>query len=184
MINRYAVAIDRRKCDDVVFHALGEITERIELRARRQARIDDPVAPVQHHTAGPFQIMARFFVRAEIDNLRHLEATLTGKTFDNVGTALGSPILGLHWVENNSAVGMKAHPVIGENRVGCMRFMRVINHHHVDTRCAQRTRKIIELVQSRLLLFIGRRTRAPLKQVGLSGQRVALKSRRANHENR
>ena len=73
-----------------------------------------------------------------------MEAMLQVECFQDIKATFHAPIVREHRIEHGRAVGVKADPVVREDRVGCVRLWRVIEHMKTDACRCQRIRKSIE----------------------------------------
>jgi hypothetical protein len=80
----------------------------------------------------------------EIHRARNMKAMRLGKRVDQFHATFGATIFSQHGIEHDAAIGVKAHPVVGEDRIGCMGFRRVIENIHVHARIIQRCSQAIE----------------------------------------
>ena len=182
MINRHTFPVDGLECDHVVVHTLCKLPEHIEVGAGRKARVGNTVYTVQDHAPGAFKKMPVGLVIRQVDDLPHLESQLGMEMFDDVRAPLTATILRLHGIEHDGSVGMKADPVIGEYRIRRVGLARIVEHDDVDAGIAQCRCKSLEFRQGSPLLLGGRRIRLGLEIVRIRRLRIALKTRRPDHQ--
>ena len=183
MIDRNAVPVYSIESDDLVLHALREIAQWIQLRSRRQARVCDVIDAIQNHTAGTFEVVSVRLVLRQVDHFTDNIAGGAIEALDDVHAPLRTPVLGLHRVQHDSPIGMETHPVIREYRIRRVRFISVFDDDYVNTVISQRIDESVKLYQRCNMLFRRGRVRASLETIGFCRLRVALESRRANHQN-
>ena len=68
----------------------------------------------------------------QVDQLTDMKLVFGAETLDDVGTPFGATIFGLHRVQDDAPVRMKADPVVRKNRIRRVRFIRVVDNDNVD----------------------------------------------------
>ena len=155
MVDRRTVAIMRVKRQNLITHSLCEVAERVKMRPRRKAGIGNPVDSVQHEAAGSLKVLRLRLVCRKVDDFANDKFMVFDQGFDDVGASLGTPVGRLHRVQNHRAIRMKADPVVGEYRIRCVWFHRVVYLDHFDTTGLERYPKSHELLGGISLLLVG-----------------------------
>jgi hypothetical protein len=118
VIDRPAPQVDSRERHDLVAQGARELAERIDVRARREARVRDARGAIEHHAAGAFEILpAGFEMREVYDSVDAIAARIDERV-ENVAASLAPPARRQHRVEHGGAVGVQAEPVVREDFVG------------------------------------------------------------------
>ena len=73
----------------------------------------------------------------KIHYLADMKSLFAAQALDDVEATLGTPVPGLHRVEHDSPIGMKADPIVREDRIGCVRLGRVVDNDNVDALVSQ-----------------------------------------------
>jgi hypothetical protein len=101
--------------------------------------------------------------------------------FEDVGAALPAAIQGQHGIEPGTAVGVEAHPIIREHRIGGDGFAAVLEDFHPHTRGLQRGAEGIELGE-RAGLDLGTGRGVFLEAVGRGGLGIGAEVGRPDHQ--
>ena len=116
----------------------------------------------------------------EVEHAPYLETGLSNRCIDDFLAALRAPVLGVHRIQHHGSIGVKAHPVVREHRVGFDRRICVWSHAHPHALRGQRCRKSVEFAQRPLR----RVANAPgmLEAIGARGLRVVAEVSGTNHQ--
>src|SRR5437660_3269262 len=146
------------------------------MRTWRGACVGDTPDVIQHQTAGPLEKPALCFVMGEIENTRDAEACVLDDLLDHFGPALASTALGLHRIQHQRTVRMKAHPIVGKHRIRLRRVGGILHGTDGDALTLESPSEALEL-RARLLTRARTGTRPfsrPLPLVGQSGSWVVV----------
>ena len=98
--------------------------------------------------------MTELLVFGQIDDLANLEAVLIDQCVDYILAAFRATIRRFHRIENDRAIRMKTHPVVGENGIRRMRLLSVCHFHDHDPARGEGFRQAVEFgLGVNLLLF-------------------------------
>jgi hypothetical protein len=137
---------------------------------------------IQDQASRALEKAAGLLVGGEIDGPPDLEARLARHGLEDVGTPLDAAVPGLHRIEHDGAVGVEAHPVVREQRIGFPRLLRIFHHAHAHALRAERGGERVEL-RAGLRSDVAGANRM-LKAIAGGGLGVEAERLRANHENR
>jgi len=157
----------------------------IEIGPRRKGGVSDALCPIQYQTTRTLEKFALILTIAQVHGLGDAEATVSCNLLNELLTALPAPIGGEHRIENHRAIAMKAHPIVGENRIR-LRWLRGVGRNEdFDAGALQRRRETVELAQDESLDFgCGGRRRRSLEGVAGGRLRIEPETRRPHHEHR
>ena len=142
----------------------------------------DPVDPVEHQAAGTFEKVTVRFVMRQVHDLSHLKAQFRIEAFDDVQAPFAAAVLRLHRVEHDRPVRVKADPVVGKDRIGRVRFGRIVEHDDIDACVAQSRRQFLEFRQCCALLLGRRQVGLGLESIRFRRLRIALEALRPDHQ--
>src|SRR5262249_8262554 len=131
-------------------------------------RVSHPRDMVQHQAPGAFEVLPLALEARQVDEPLHLERQLADDRIEYLLPPLGPAARALEWIEHDRAVLVKAHPVVGEARIGLRRMHRVVDRANAqpfaqecpDELLELRTgdvRRIRDLISLRVLEGIGER---------------------------
>ena len=130
-----------------IIEPVVEVGDYRRMGSRTEVRVGAALRPVEHEAAGALEEMAVPLVEAEVDRALHLEAARGEQRLDLVRIALEPPCGRRHRVEDHRPVGMEAHPIVREHRIGLGGIGVVVEQHHLYSGCVQRLNRRIELAK-------------------------------------
>ncbi|MDT4857338.1 hypothetical protein FQZ97_917610 [compost metagenome] len=134
---------------------------------------------IEHHAAGALEEQPLSLHLSKVQY--SLDPVILQLVFQYALSAFEPTVVPLHGVERQSAVGMAAPPVVGEDRVRRMGRFAVLGHQHLHTLFAQGRDVTIKLFQGTYLgLF--RRQNSLLEPVVAGGIQVEGKTGGPNHQ--
>ena len=132
----------------------------------------------------PSRIAPLPFVPAQVEEVPHLEAAAPDGKVDDLLAPLGAAAGVRQRVDHQRAVGMEAHPVVGEHRIGLAAVRTVLGDAHLDALAGQRAGELLELAPRGFGISRGGARSGVLEGVGGGGLGVEAEGLRTHHQHR
>ena len=159
VIDRLPVRVECLESREIIAQHLRKLAQHVEIRARRQAGECDAVDPVEYQAAGSLQILGRRLTMGQVDGSRRSKAALPDDLLHQVLPPLLAPIGRHHGIQNHRAVPVKAHPIVGKDRVGLGRRGGILAHDDLDAGAGQSRGETVEFAQGEFLRLRAREAR-------------------------